>query len=66
LVFALYLNSPDVMILYRHPELLWGICAILAYWLGRFCILTGPGEMSQDPSFLPPRIAPVCSPGFLW
>src|SRR5262249_6507689 len=31
LVFALYINSPDVFILYRHPELLWGICVILAY-----------------------------------
>jgi len=29
--------------------LLWGICVILAYWLGRFCILAGRGEMNQDP-----------------
>lgn len=49
LVFALYINSPDVIVLYRHPELLWGICVILAYWLGRFCILAGRGEMNQDP-----------------
>jgi 4-hydroxybenzoate polyprenyltransferase/phosphoserine phosphatase len=49
LVLALYINSSDVITLYHHPELLWGICFILVYWLGRFCILTGRGEMDQDP-----------------
>src|SRR5262249_5334129 len=49
LVLALYINSSDVITLYHHPELLWGICFILVYWLGRFCILTGRGEMNQDP-----------------
>jgi hypothetical protein len=37
------------MSLYRHPELLWGICLILAYWLARVCFLTGRGEMRQEP-----------------
>ncbi len=49
LVLALYINSPEVMTLYRHPELLWGVCVILVYWLGRICFLTGRGEMNQDP-----------------
>ena len=49
LVLALYINSPEVGALYRHPELLWGICVILVYWLGRVCLLTGRGEMDQDP-----------------
>jgi 4-hydroxybenzoate polyprenyltransferase len=49
LVLALYINSSDVITLYHHPELLWGICFILVYWLGRFCILAGRGEMNQDP-----------------
>jgi 4-hydroxybenzoate polyprenyltransferase len=49
LVLALYVNSPEVRSLYRHPELLWGICVILVYWLGRVCFLTGRGEMRQDP-----------------
>jgi 4-hydroxybenzoate polyprenyltransferase/phosphoserine phosphatase len=49
LVLALYINSPEVGALYRHPELLWGICVILVYWLGRVCLLTGRGEMEQDP-----------------
>jgi 4-hydroxybenzoate polyprenyltransferase len=49
LVLALYINSPEVTSLYRRPELLWGICVILVYWLGRVCFLTGRGEMRQDP-----------------
>ena len=49
LVLALYINSPDVVTLYHHPELLWGVCVILTYWLGRVCFVTGRGEMNQDP-----------------
>ena len=49
LVLALYINSPEVRALYRYPELLWGICIILVYWLGRVYFLTGRGEMDQDP-----------------
>ena len=49
LVLALYINSPDVTILYKRPELLWGICIALVYWLGRAFLLTGRGEMRQDP-----------------
>ena len=49
LILALYINSPDVKVLYRMPDLLWGICVILVYWLGRSFLLTGRGEMRQDP-----------------
>lgn len=49
LVLALYINSPDVITLYQRPDLLWGICIILVYWLGRAFFLTGRGEMRQDP-----------------
>jgi hypothetical protein len=49
LVLALYIASPDVKPLYQRPELLWGICVVLVYWLGRICLLTGRGEMQQDP-----------------
>jgi hypothetical protein len=49
LVFALYIDSPDVTVLYRRPDLLWGICIVLVYWLGRVYFLAGRGEMSQDP-----------------
>jgi 4-hydroxybenzoate polyprenyltransferase/phosphoserine phosphatase len=49
LVLALYINSPEVVLLYHRPQLLWGICVILVYWLGRMFFLTGRGEMRQDP-----------------
>jgi len=49
LVLALYINSPEVKTLYRLPDMLWGICIILVYWLGRVFLLTGRGEMRQDP-----------------
>jgi len=49
LVLALYINSPDVTVLYQRPDLLWGICLALVYWLGRAFFLTGRGEMRQDP-----------------
>ena len=32
-----------------RPDLLWGICIVLVYWLGRAFFLTGRGEMRGDP-----------------
>lgn len=49
LVLALYINSPEIVVHYSRPELLWGVCIILTYWLGRVCFLAGRGEMNQDP-----------------
>jgi 4-hydroxybenzoate polyprenyltransferase/phosphoserine phosphatase len=49
LVLALYINSPEVKNLYHRPDLLWGICVILVYWLGRAFLLAGRGEIHQDP-----------------
>jgi hypothetical protein len=49
LVLALYITSPEVTTLYRNPKLLWGVCIILVYWLGRAFVLTERGEMRLDP-----------------
>jgi 4-hydroxybenzoate polyprenyltransferase len=49
LVFAFYVNSEHVRSLYAHPELLWGVAAVLVYWLGRSLILAGRGSLHQDP-----------------
>jgi 4-hydroxybenzoate polyprenyltransferase len=49
LVLALYINSPEVRATYHHPVLLWGICGLLTYWLGRLYVITQRGEMRQDP-----------------
>ncbi len=46
-MLALYINySPD---LYRFPWMLWGICIVLTYWIGRICLITGRGKMHDDP-----------------
>jgi 4-hydroxybenzoate polyprenyltransferase len=49
LVLALYLHSPEVTVLYRHPEMLWLICPVLLYWYGRVWIVAGRGKMHADP-----------------
>ncbi len=49
LVMALYVNSPAVIQLYAHPEALWGVCAILLYWISRTVLLAHRGAMHDDP-----------------
>jgi 4-hydroxybenzoate polyprenyltransferase len=48
-VFALYINSPEAMALYRHPERLWLICPFLIYWLSRFLLISNRGTLHHDP-----------------
>lgn len=49
LVLALYVNSEAVTELYRQPELIWLLCPLLLYWMARVWLLTGRGEMHDDP-----------------
>ncbi len=49
LVMALYLNSPEVTVLYRNPQWLWGVCVAITYWAGRMWILAGRGIVDEDP-----------------
>lgn len=49
LVLALYVNSPQVMDLYGHPEGLWLACTLLLYWVSRVLLITHRGEMHDDP-----------------
>jgi 4-hydroxybenzoate polyprenyltransferase/phosphoserine phosphatase len=51
LVFSLYINSPDVVKLYRHPQILWLICPILLYWISRVWMFAGRGCMNEDPVY---------------
>jgi 4-hydroxybenzoate polyprenyltransferase len=48
-IFALYISSPTVGDLYRHPELLWLLCPILMYWLSRMVILAHRRVLDDDP-----------------
>ncbi len=39
LVFALYLSSPQVALLYTRPKILWLLCPILLFWITRLWLL---------------------------
>lgn len=49
MIFALYINSPAVMVLYRHPEYMWAVALVLFYWISRILLLMHRGEMHDDP-----------------
>lgn len=49
LVLALYINSEKVVVLYRRPEVLFGICIVLLYWISRVIMITHRGFMHDDP-----------------
>jgi len=49
LVVALYLNDVESMSQYKYPEVLWIICPLLLYWIGRMWIKTFRDEMHDDP-----------------
>ena len=67
LVMALYVNSPSVMTLYSLPQALWGVCAILLYWITRTVMLAHRGAMHDDPVVYAAkdRISRICFLGVL-
>lgn len=49
LVLALYINSPESLALYSHPQVLWLLCPALLYWVSRIWIVAHRGDMHDDP-----------------
>ena len=49
LVFALYITSGDVVVLYRSPALLWFAVPLLLYWMSRVWLLAHRGQLHEDP-----------------
>jgi 4-hydroxybenzoate polyprenyltransferase len=49
LVFALYITSPQVVVLYSAPALLWLAVPVLLYWMSRVWFLAHRGELHEDP-----------------
>ncbi|HKT61196.1 MAG TPA: UbiA family prenyltransferase [Gemmatimonadales bacterium] len=49
LVLALYINSDQVVALYRMPLALWLVCPLLLYWTGRMWLLAHRGKIHDDP-----------------
>ncbi|HEX6065867.1 MAG TPA: UbiA family prenyltransferase [Longimicrobiales bacterium] len=49
LVLALYINSAEVLKLYRHPEILWLVVPIFLYWVSRLWLFGHRGKVQDDP-----------------
>jgi len=49
LIVALYLNDTQSISQYTYPEILWLVCPLLLYWIGRMWIKTFRDEMHDDP-----------------
>jgi len=49
MVFALYINSEDILQQYSTPEILWFICPLLLYLVSRIWLLAFRGELEEDP-----------------
>lgn len=49
LVLALYIDSPNIKILYEHPEYVWLLCPLFLYWISRIWLKTHRGLMHDDP-----------------
>jgi 4-hydroxybenzoate polyprenyltransferase len=51
LVAVFYVQSTDILRLYRHPQFLWGGVIALLYWIGRLILYTHRGQCPDDPLF---------------
>jgi 4-hydroxybenzoate polyprenyltransferase len=49
LVLILYVNSPEVRILYQSPVLLMLLAPIFLYWIGRVWLLASREKLHEDP-----------------
>jgi len=49
LVFALYINSQQITILYNRPGILWFVLPVLLFWISRIWLLAHRGEIHEDP-----------------
>lgn len=49
LVLALYINSEQVIALYRRPLALWLVCPLLLFWTSRMWLLAHRGKIHDDP-----------------
>ena len=48
-IFALYINSPEVRELYARPDFLWLSALALMAWASRIWLLAHRGELGDDP-----------------
>jgi len=49
LVLALYINSPQIEVLYSRPKVIWMLCVLMLYWISRIWMVAQRGQMHDDP-----------------
>ena len=49
LVLSLYLNSDEILLLYKTPEIVWGAVLVLLYWISWMWMQANRGLMHDDP-----------------
>jgi 4-hydroxybenzoate polyprenyltransferase len=49
LVLALYINSPEIGVLYHRPKFVWVLCVLMLYWISRVWMMAQRGHMHDDP-----------------
>lgn len=49
LVFSMYLNSEQILLLYATPEMVWGAVVVLVYWISWMWLQAHRGLMHDDP-----------------
>lgn len=62
LIFAMYINSEAVTLVYREPRVLWLACPLILYWVSRLWVLAERSQLSGDPLLfaLSDRVSYVC------
>lgn len=67
LVLALYLNSEEVMELYRNPQIIWGAVPVILFWVSWMWLQAHRGNMHDDPLIfaLKDTVSLVCGVVFL-
>mgnify|MGYP001215649243 CR=1 FL=1 len=49
LVLVLYINSPQVISLYSFPNILWGMCLVMLFWISRIIFMSNRKKIEDDP-----------------
>ena len=49
ILLALYVNSSEVVDLYARPKALWGVSAVILFWITRMAMIANRGDMHDDP-----------------
>ena len=54
-ILALYIQSPDVLLLYPRPFSLLALCPLLLYWVCRIWLIAHRGKLRDDPVVMAAR-----------